>query len=145
MRLLKILNNLANKNLTSAQETTTQSSKESTLKIETGTKAGNAYVDAAYAWKAVIDAQNKAIKAAEKLKKMEKLEDEGKASQKAVFGLCVVKWTAKFGYNAAADLHKNPWWPFFSSKYLVGSGKIIDSETGEVIADENGILIKSKK
>lgn len=49
------------------------------------------------------------------------------------FGLCVVKWTAKFGYNAVADLHKNPWWPFFSSKYLVGSGKIIDSETGKII------------
>ena len=71
-------------NLNSAQETTTQSSKSSTLTIETGGKAGNAYVDAAYAWKAVIDAQNKAIKSAEKLKKMEKLEDEGKASQKAV-------------------------------------------------------------
>lgn len=59
------------------------------------------------------------------------------------FGLCVVKWTAKYGYNAVADLHKNPWFPFFSRQYLVGSGKIIDSETGETIADEKGNLVKS--
>jgi len=59
------------------------------------------------------------------------------------FSLCVVKWTAKYGYNAVADLHKNPWFPFFSGQYLVGSGKIIDSETGEVIADEKGNLVKS--
>lgn len=59
------------------------------------------------------------------------------------FGLCVVKWTAKYGYNAVADLHKNPWFPFFTREYLTGSGKIIDSETGKIIADEKGNLVKS--
>ncbi len=71
-------------NLTDAQETSSYSSKESTLTIEAGAKVGNAYVDTAYAWKAVIDAQKKAIEAAEKLKKMERLKDEGKATNKAV-------------------------------------------------------------
>ena len=61
------------------------------------------------------------------------------------FSLCVVKWTAKYGYNAVADLHPNPWFPFFTREYLTGSGKIIDSETGEVIADEKGDLIKNKE
>jgi hypothetical protein len=67
-----------------AQEITTQSTKESNLTVEVGVKIGNAYVDAAYAWKAVADAQKKAVEAAEKLKKMERLQDEGKASKKAV-------------------------------------------------------------
>ena len=71
-------------NLTDAQDTSSYSSKESILTVEMGVKVGNAYVDAAYAWKAVLDAEKKVIKAAEKLKKMEKLKDEGKASQKAV-------------------------------------------------------------
>lgn len=60
------------------------------------------------------------------------------------FSLCVVKWTAKYGYNAVVDLHKNPWFPFFTREYLTGSGKIIDSETGEVIADEKGNLVNQK-
>ncbi len=60
------------------------------------------------------------------------------------FSLCVVKWTAKYGYNAVADLHPNPWFPFFTREYLTGSGKIINSETGEIIADEKGNLINSK-
>jgi filamentous hemagglutinin len=70
--------------LTDAQETSSYSSKESILEVETGGKAGNAYVDVAYAWKAVVDAQKKAVQAAEKLKKMKGLRDEGKASDKAV-------------------------------------------------------------
>jgi len=60
------------------------------------------------------------------------------------FSLCVVKWTAKYGYNAVVDLHKNPWFPFFTREYLTGSGKIIDSETGEVIADEKGNFVNQK-
>ena len=44
------------------------------------------------------------------------------------FSLCVVKWTAKYGYNAVIDLHKNPWFPIFSKKYLVGTGKIIEAK-----------------
>ncbi len=58
------------------------------------------------------------------------------------FSLCVVKWTAKYGYNAVADLHPNPWFPFFTREYLTGSGKIIDSQTKEIIADEKGNLAK---
>jgi hypothetical protein len=61
------------------------------------------------------------------------------------FSLCVVKWTAKYGYNAVADLHKNPWFPFFSRQYLVGSGKIIDSETGKIIADKDGKFFETKE
>ena len=71
-------------NLTDAQNTSSYSSKESTLEVEAGVKTGNAYVDAVYAWKAVYDAQNKAVHAAEKVKKMEDLKDQGKASDKAV-------------------------------------------------------------
>jgi filamentous hemagglutinin len=71
-------------NLTDAQETSSYSSKESTLTVEAGAKIGNAYVDAGYAWKAVVDAEKKAIEAVEKLKKMERLQDEGKATAKAV-------------------------------------------------------------
>lgn len=49
------------------------------------------------------------------------------------FSLCVVKWTAKYGYNAIAEVKsKNP----FSKNYLVPTGRIIDSETSEVIADD---------
>lgn len=70
--------------LTDAQNTSSYSSKESTLTVEAGAKVGNAYVDAAYAWKAVADAEKKAIQAVEKLKKMEDLKDDGKASDKAV-------------------------------------------------------------
>ncbi len=70
--------------LTDAQNTSSHSSKESTLTVEVGVKVGNAYVDAAYAWKAVADAQKKAIQAAEKLNKMEDLKDNGKATDKAV-------------------------------------------------------------
>lgn len=44
------------------------------------------------------------------------------------FSLCAVKWTAKYGYNAVIDLHQNPWWPYFSKEYLVGSGKIIEAK-----------------
>lgn len=43
---------------------------------------------------------------------------------------CEVKWTARFGYNAIAEAKsKNP----FSKNYLVPTGRIIDSETGEII------------
>ncbi|NDB60597.1 hypothetical protein EB001_19440, partial [bacterium] len=79
-----IIKTAGNFNLTDAKETSSHSTKESTLTVEAGLKVGNAYVDAGYAWKAVADAQNKAIKAAEKLKKMERLQDEGKATAKAV-------------------------------------------------------------
>ncbi len=51
------------------------------------------------------------------------------------FSLCVVKWTAKYGYNAVADCKKNPWFPFFSKQYLKCSGNIIDSETHKIIAE----------
>jgi hypothetical protein len=40
------------------------------------------------------------------------------------FDLCVVKWTAKFGYNAIAEVKsKNP----FSKNYLIPTGKIIEA------------------
>lgn len=46
------------------------------------------------------------------------------------FDLCVVKWTARFGYNAIAEVKsKNP----FSKNYLVPTGRVIDSETGKII------------
>jgi len=58
------------------------------------------------------------------------------------FGLCVTKWTAKYGYNAIAEVKsKNP----FSKNYLVPTGRVIDSETKEVIADEKDNLVKSVK
>lgn len=58
------------------------------------------------------------------------------------FSLCVVKWTAKFGYNAIAEVKsKNQ----FSRNYMVPTGRIIDSKTGEVISDEKGNLIKAKE
>ncbi len=71
-------------NLVDAKDTSSYSSKESALTVEAGARIGNAYVDAAYAWKAVAEAQKKAIEAAEKLKRMEKLQDEGRASARAV-------------------------------------------------------------
>jgi len=71
-------------NLTDAQDTSSYSSKASTLTVEAGAKYGNAYVDAAYAWKAVVDAEKKAIQALEKLNKMRKLKDDGRATDKAV-------------------------------------------------------------
>ena len=41
------------------------------------------------------------------------------------FSLCVVKWTAKFGYNAIAEVKsKNK----FSKNYLVPTGKIIEAK-----------------
>jgi hypothetical protein len=41
------------------------------------------------------------------------------------FGLCVVKWTAKFGYNAIAEVKsRNP----FSKNYLVPTGKVIEAK-----------------
>lgn len=55
--------------------------------------------------------------------------------------ICEIKWVSKFGYNAVADYKLNPF-RFFTGKVLIGSGKIIDSETGEIIADEKGNLIK---
>ncbi len=56
------------------------------------------------------------------------------------FGLCVVKWTVKYGYNAIAEVKsKNQ----FSKNYLVPTGRIIDSETGKIIADEKGNLVKN--
>jgi len=79
-----IIKTAGNFNLTDAQDTSSYSSKASSLTIEVGAKVGNAYVDAVYAWKAVLDAQKQAIKAQQKLKKMEKLREEGKASSKAV-------------------------------------------------------------
>lgn len=43
------------------------------------------------------------------------------------FNICTIKWIAKYGYNAVADLHENPWYPL-SDKYLIGSGKIIEAK-----------------
>ena len=41
------------------------------------------------------------------------------------FSLCVVKWTAKYGYNAISEVKsKNP----FSKSYLVPTGKIIEAK-----------------
>lgn len=57
------------------------------------------------------------------------------------FSLCAVKWTARFGYNAIAEVKsKNQ----FSRNYLVPTGRIIDYETGEVVADEKGSLVNQK-
>jgi len=71
-------------NLNDAQNTNSTSTKQSTIEVESGARVGNAYIDSAYAWRAVAEAEKKAIQAAEKLKKMEKLRDEGKATNKAV-------------------------------------------------------------
>jgi len=71
-------------NLTDAGDTSSYSSKASSLTVEVGAKIGNAYVDAGYAWKAVLDAQKQALKAMQKLRKMEKLRENGEASSKAV-------------------------------------------------------------
>ena len=49
------------------------------------------------------------------------------------FGLCVVKWTAKYGYNAIAEVKSKN---HFSKDYLVPTGRVINSETGEIIVDE---------
>ena len=46
------------------------------------------------------------------------------------FDLCVVKWIAKFGYNAVAEVKSTN---TFSKNYLVPTGRIIDSETGKII------------
>lgn len=41
------------------------------------------------------------------------------------FSLCAVKWTARFGYNAIAEVKsKNP----FSKNYLVPTGKVIEAK-----------------
>ncbi len=41
------------------------------------------------------------------------------------FSLCVVKWTAKYGYNAIAEVKsKNP----FSKNYLIPTGRIMNAE-----------------
>ena len=58
--------------------------------------------------------------------------------------ICYIKWVSKYGYNAIADLHPNPWFPFFTREYLTGSGKIIDSETSKIIADETGKIVEAK-
>lgn len=50
------------------------------------------------------------------------------------FSLCIVKWTAKYGYNAVAEVKSKN---HFSKDYLVPTGRIIDSETDEVIANES--------
>lgn len=41
------------------------------------------------------------------------------------FGLCVVKWTARFGYNAIAEVKSKN---IFSKNYLVPTGKIIEAK-----------------
>jgi len=41
---------------------------------------------------------------------------------------CRVLWTKTYGYNAVADLKKNPWWPLFSRNYFVGTGKVIEAK-----------------
>lgn len=41
---------------------------------------------------------------------------------------CRVLWVKTYGYNAVADLRKNPWWPWFSRNYYVGTGKIIEAK-----------------
>jgi hypothetical protein len=41
------------------------------------------------------------------------------------FGLCVVKWTAKFGYNAIAEVKSKN---IFSKNYLVPTGKVIEAK-----------------
>lgn len=57
------------------------------------------------------------------------------------FSLCVVKWTAKYGYNAIAEVKsKNSW----SKDYLIPTGRIIDSETGDIIVDESDKFTKTQ-
>lgn len=41
---------------------------------------------------------------------------------------CKVLWIKTYGYNAVADLQRNPWWPFFSRNYYRGTGKIIEAK-----------------
>lgn len=40
---------------------------------------------------------------------------------------CKVLWAKTYGYNAVADLKRNPWWPWFSRNFYRGTGKIIDA------------------
>lgn len=51
---------------------------------------------------------------------------------------CDILRAQKWGYNAVADYHINIFRAYLGKPILGGSGKIIDSETGEVIADEHG-------
>lgn len=49
--------------------------------------------------------------------------------------LCKIRWADKYGYNAVADCKLNPL-RFFTGEVLKCSGKIIDSETKEIIAED---------
>jgi hypothetical protein len=71
-------------NLNSSNNTTETLSKSSSLSLEIGAKVGNAYVDTAYAIKAVVDAEANFLKSVKKLDKIRGLKSQGKASQKAV-------------------------------------------------------------
>lgn len=57
--------------------------------------------------------------------------------------LCQIRWSDKYGYDAVVDYKLNPL-RFFGAKTFLGSGKIINFRTGEIIADENGNLLEKK-
>ena len=48
--------------------------------------------------------------------------------------VCYIKWVEKYGYDAVADCHLNPW-RHFGGEVLKCSGKIINAYTKEVIYD----------
>lgn len=60
--------------------------------------------------------------------------------------LCILKWHNKYGYNAIAEnyrqLRPGFWNWLFRNHELVITGKVIDAETGEIIADEKNNLNK---
>lgn len=71
-------------NIKSDKELSNYINQKSTLFIETGSKIGNSYADTAFAWKAVYDSEKKLIKATQRLKKIQELKKQGKASDKAL-------------------------------------------------------------
>ena len=71
-------------NLIDAKDIEKTNSENSNIEIEMGAKIGNAYVDSYNAAMAYKDAKKNLDKSEKKLKKMQKLKEQGRASQKAV-------------------------------------------------------------
>ncbi|MDC0857683.1 hemagglutinin repeat-containing protein, partial [Rickettsiales bacterium] len=71
-------------NLSDAKNTQKTNTENSNLEVEAGVKVGNAYVDTAVAAEALADATKSLKDSKDKLDRIQKLKDEGRASQKAV-------------------------------------------------------------
>ncbi|AKL98222.1 hemagglutinin repeat-containing protein [Endomicrobium proavitum] len=70
--------------LASAQNSQSSESRHDETTVTVGVKIGNAYVDAGYAAAAVVEAEQAVEKAASELKRIQELQEQGKASQEAV-------------------------------------------------------------